>query len=90
MNMGKRSVRLKLLFKADDVNAALDAALKNGPLCGPCSHTMSTQDEMSQSDFCFACQEVVKGQLGYLVERRMKDMLVQMGLRPDSLQITKN
>ena len=88
--MGKRIVRLKLIFKVGDINAALDAAVKNGLMCGPCSHKMGTQDELSQSDFCSACQQVVKWQLGSLMERRMKDTLVQMGLPPDSFQITKN
>ena len=34
----------------------LDAAWKDGLLCGTCMQKIETQDEMTQSDFCPACQ----------------------------------
>lgn len=86
----KSNLELKLIFNTDDVNAALDAAWKDGLLCGPCMQKIETQDGMSQSDFCPACQEVVKSQLAPVVERRIKEALVRMGLPPDSVEIKKN
>ena len=44
----KGSLNLKLMFNADDVNVALDAAWKDGLLCGTCMQKIETQHEMSQ------------------------------------------
>lgn len=86
----KSSLEVNLRFDADDVNAALDAAWKEGLLCGTCMQKIETQGEMLQSDFCAACQEAVKSQLIPVVERQMKEALVRMGLPPDSLDMAKN
>jgi len=86
----KDTMKLELIFNADDVSAALDAATKEGLLCGTCTNKIETQDEMSQSDFCPACQAAVNSQLGSIVECRMKETLERMGLPPDSLDIAKN
>ena len=86
----KGSLNLKLMFNADDVNVALDAAWKDGLLCGTCMQKIETQHEMSQSDFCPACQAAAHSQLGSIVERRMMETLVRMGLPPDSLEIASD
>jgi hypothetical protein len=86
----KSSLNLKLMFNADDVNAALDAAWKDGLLCGPCMQKTERQDEMTQSDFCPACQAAVNSQLAPIVEHRFKEALVRMGLPTYSVEIEKN
>ena len=84
------NLNLKLMFNADDLNAALDAAWKDGLLCGTCTNKIETQDEMSQSDFCPACQAAVNSQLAPIVEHRIKEALVRMGLPTDSVEIAKD
>lgn len=88
--MEKGSLNLNLMFNADEVNAALVAALSEGLLCGTCIRKLETQEEMSQSGFCPACQEAINSQLAPLVERRLREALIRMGLPPDSVEITKN
>ena len=88
--MEKESMSLKLMFNADDVNAALEAALNERLLCDTCTGKIETQQELSQSDFCSACQDAINSQLALTVERRMKEVLTRVGLPPDSLEISKN
>jgi len=88
--MEKGSMELELIFNADDVSATLDAVWKEGLLCGTCTNKIERQDEMSQSDFCPVCQAAVTSQLGSVVERHIKEVLVRKGLPPDSLEIAKN
>jgi hypothetical protein len=88
--MEKDTMELKLTFNAGDVTAALNSALNEGLLCGPCTVKIQTEEEMSQSDFCPACQAAVNSLLAPVLERRMKEALVRMGLNPDWVEITKN
>ena len=86
----KDSRKMNVIFDANDVGTALEAAWNEGLLSSACMQKVATQVAMSQSDFCFACQAVVTSQLMVAVQRRMGQELVRRGLPPDSLEIASD
>jgi uncharacterized CHY-type Zn-finger protein len=87
--MERESMKLELTFNPNDVMEALEAASKDGLLCGPCTKKLGTQVVISQS-FCRTCQDAVNAQLASIVENRIKRLLVRMGFPSDSVEISKN
>ena len=86
----KNSYKMNVMFSANDVGTALEAAWNEGLLCGSCMQKIVTQVAMSQSDFCPACQAVVTSQLMVAVQRRMRQELVRRGFPLDSLEIASD
>jgi len=83
----RKAREVNLSFSADGVQAAVAAARNADLLCGTCTQKLDTRHEMSQSDFCPACQAAVTTLLTVAVQRRMAQELIRRGLRPDSLEI---
>lgn len=83
------TLKIEATFTADGVSAALDAAEQAGLLCETCTNKIATQREMSQSDFCFPCQEVVTAQLKLVLEGRLREELVRKGLPANAVRIDK-
>ena len=83
----KDSYKMNVMFGANDVGTALEAAWSEGLLCGTCMQKVATQVAMSQSDFCPTCQVAVTARLMATVERRMRAELLRRGLPPESAQI---
>ena len=84
----KSEKTFELTFQPPDIIAALSAARSEGLLCGACTEKIETLDQMSQSDFCTACQATVNSQLSLILARRMKEVLADMGLPSDAVEIT--
>ena len=83
----KDSYKMNVMFDANDVGTALEAAWNKGLLCGTCMQKVATQVAMLQSDFCPVCQAAVTARLMVTVERRMRAELFRRGLPPESVQI---
>lgn len=86
----KNSYKMNVTFNTNDVNAAIGTAWSEGLLCGTRMQKIAAADQMSQSDFCPACQAVVGSLLMSVAERRVREELVRRGLSPESLQITND
>jgi hypothetical protein len=81
---------MNVTFNADDVDRALEAAQNQELLCRACIQKITTQLELSQSDFCPGCQAVITSHLVLDLEERMRAELVRQGLPLDTLEIVSD
>jgi hypothetical protein len=86
----KDSHKVIVIFGANDVGTALEAARSEGLLCGTCMQKVATQVAMSKSDFCPTCLAAVRARLMATVQRRIEEELARWGVPPGSVQIGRD
>jgi hypothetical protein len=85
---GTEKFEVQVVFDADMVAAAVEAAIQDGMLCGPCMAKVETLAEMSRSDFCATCQGAIEAHLHQEAQRRVDAGLKDRGLPSGSAKIT--